>query len=358
MPVAGVSVRRAPYGTLPDGQAVEIFTIANRRGLVLRAITYGCIIVSLESPDREGSRADVVLGFASLADYLRNPLFFGAVIGRYANRIAHGRFTLDGLTYQVTTNLGAHHLHGGARGFDKVVWQGEPFQDDRGAGVAFSHTSPDGDEGFPGSVAVRVTYTLTEHDALVVDYAATSDRATPMNLTQHSYFNLAGEGTGDVLDHRLAIDADFYTPTDADLIPTGARAPVAGTPLDFRQATAIGERIDRDDPALRHCRGYDHNFVLRRTGPGLVHAARLVEPTSGRTLDVSTTEPGLQVYSGDALDGTFVGKSGRPYRRRGGVALETQHFPDSPNHPDFPSTIVRPGQPYRSQTVFAFGVTR
>jgi len=354
------NVRRAPFGALPDGQVVEAFTLVNAHGILLRAITYGGIIVSLETPARDGSRADIVLGFDSLAGYLPNSSYFGAIIGRVANRIARGRFTLDGTTYQLATNNGTNHLHGGVRGFDQVVWRGTPFRSDDGVGVVLAHTSPDGDEGYPGTLQTRVTYTLTVRNELVVDYAATSDRATPVNLTQHSYFNLAGEGSRDILDHLLAVDADAYTPVDATLIPTGERAPVAGTPFDFRTATAIGARINRDDPQLRHGGGYDHNFVLNRAGKdgGLAHAARLVEPASGRTLDISTTEPGLQVYSGNGLDGSLMGKAGHAYRHRCGLALETQHFPDSPNQPGFPSTILRPGQEYRSRTVFAFGVTQ
>jgi aldose 1-epimerase len=350
---------REVFGTLPDGRSVEAFTLVNAHGLELRAITYGGIIVSLKTPDRDGRMADIVLGFDTLAGYLTNAPYFGAIVGRYANRIARGRFTLDGTTYQLATNNGPNHLHGGVRGFDKVLWRGAPFHDDNGVGVALTHTSPDGDEGYPGSLTMRVAYTLTDRDTLVVDYAASTDRATPVNLTQHSYFNLAGGGVRDVLDHSLGIDADAYTPVDATLIPTGALAPVAGTPLDFRTPVAIGARIDRDDPQLRHGGGYDHNYVLRGgPGGGLAHAARLVEPTSGRTLDLYTTEPGLQLYSGNGLDGRLVGKGGQAYRRRFGVALETQHFPDSPNQPSFPSTILRPGSEYRSRTVFAFGVTR
>jgi len=355
-------VRRAPFGALPppDGRTVEAFTLVNAHGIELRAITYGGIIVSLKTPDRAGSQADIVLGFDSLAGYLPNASYFGAIVGRYANRIARGRFTLDATTYQLATNNGTNHLHGGVRGFDQAIWQGSPFRNDDGVGVVLTHTSPDGDEGFPGTLQAQVTYTLTRGDELIVDYAATSDRPTPVNLTQHSYFNLAGAGSRDILDHRLTIDADAYTPVDATLIPTGERTPVAGTPFDFRKPTAIGARIEADHPQLRYGGGYDHNFVLNGAGKdgGLVHAARLVEPASGRTLDVSTTEPGLQVYSGNGLDGSLRGKGGHAYTHRSGLALETQHFPDSPNQPDFPSTILRPGQEYRSRTVFAFGVSR
>jgi aldose 1-epimerase len=296
-------------------------------------MTYGGIIVSLRVPDRAGNLGDVVLGYESLAGYLNNPAYFGAIIGRYANRIAKGRFTLDATTYQLAANNGPNHLHGGIKGFDKVVWQAQPISSAGGEGVAFSHTSPDGDEGYPGTLAVHVHYRLTNRDELVVDYEATTDAPTPVNLTQHSYFNLAGAGSGDVRGHELMIAADLYTPVDAGLIPTGAIAPLAGTAFDFRIPRAIG---DED---------YDVNFVLRAGGggePGPVHAAHVAEPTTGRTLDVFTTEPGAQLYTG----------------RRSGFCLETQHYPDSPNQPRFPSTILRPGQRYRSRTVFAFGVQR
>src|SRR5574341_2279288 len=290
------SVTRAPFGTLPDGRAVEAFTLTNAHGLEVRAITYGGIIVSLRAPDRAGHLDDVVLGYDSLDGYLRSSPYFGAIVGRYGNRIAGGRFKLDGRTYKLARNNGPNHLHGGIHGFDKVVWQGEPFQSDSGVGVVFSHTSPDKDEGYPGTLAVRVSYTLTGANELIVDYHATTDKATPVNLTQHSYFNLGGRAAGDVLGHQLLINADRYTPVDATLIPTGALAPVAGTPFDFRTPTTIGARIEQPDEQLRNGKGYDHNFVLNRggRGAGLVHAARVEEPTSGRTLDVYTTEPGMQ----------------------------------------------------------------
>ena len=286
-------------------------------------MTYGGTIVSLRLADRAGNLDDVVLGFDSLDGYLKSSAYFGAIVGRYANRIGNGLFTLDGETYRLARNEGPHHLHGGAKGFDKVVWHAEPVRASDGEGVVFSHTSPNGDEGYPGTLTARVQYLLTDRNALVVDYEATSDAPTPVSLTQHSYFNLAGAGSGDIRGHELMIDADSYTPVDAGLIPTGAIAPVEGTSFDFRAARGMG---DED---------YDINFVLR---PG--HAARVVEPTTGRTLDVFTTEPGLQLYTG----------------QRSGFCLETQHHPDSPNQPRFPSTILRPGERYRSRTVFAFGI--
>ncbi|HUG53682.1 MAG TPA: aldose epimerase family protein, partial [Vicinamibacteria bacterium] len=278
--------------------------------------------------------------------------FFGVVVGRYANRIAHARFTLDGRTHALTPNEPPHHLHGGLRGLHKAVWRGEASGE---AAVTFRCSSPDGDEGYPGNLEASVTYTLTGAGEVVIDYEATSDRPTPVNLSQHSYFNLAGEGRGDVLGHRLVIDADHFTPVDATMIPTGEIAPVAGTPFDFRVPAAVGARIDEDHEQLRRGLGYDHNFVLRRGGPGLARAARVADPASRRWMEVHTTEPGVQLYSGNRLDGV-VGKSGHAYSPRTGFCLETQHFPDSPNRPEFPSTILRPGEVYRSRTVWAFGV--
>ena len=353
----GARVTRTPFGTTPAGQAVDLFTLTNAHGMEVRAMTYGGIIVSLKVPDRTGRLGDVVLGYDSLAGYLRTTPYFGAIIGRYGNRIGHAQFTLDGATYHVPANDGANSLHGGTVGFDKVVWDGAPVVNDSGFGVTFTHLSPDGDQGYPGRLDARVTYTLTNRDELVVEYQATTGKATPVNLTQHSYFNLAGDGSGDVLRQVLWIDAGRFTPVDSTLIPTGVLAPVAGTAFDFTTPTAIGARIAQDDEQLRRGRGYDHNFVLNRTGPGLVHAARAVDPGSGRTLDVYTTEPGVQFYTGNFLDGSITGKGGHVYGHRNAFCLETQHFPDSPNQPAFPSTILRPGQEYRSRTVFVFGVT-
>ena len=346
----------APFGQMPDGQRVELYTLTNSRGMQVRAITYGAIIQAIRVPDTSGRVADVALGFDSLQGYLTDSPYFGAIVGRYANRIARGRFTLGGRTYRLATNNGPNHLHGGLKGYDKVVWRGESFQRGDTVGVKFEHTSPDGDEGYPGTVQVAVTYTLTPGNELIVEYGASADRPTPLNLSQHSYFNLAGEGSGDILKHELTIDADRYTPVNSTLIPTGALARVANTPFDFRRATAIGARIGKNDPQITYGKGYDHNFVLNRTGPGLQHAVHVLHPKTGRTLDISTTEPGLQFYSGNFLDGTIKGKAGHVYTHRSALVLETQHFPDSPNHPAFPSTILRPGKDYRSRTVFAFGV--
>jgi aldose 1-epimerase len=357
-PAAGKpGVQRAPFGRLPDGRAVEQFTLTNAGGVEVRAIPYGAIITAVRVPDRDGRLDDVVFGFDSMPGYLVNEPYFGAVVGRYANRIAAGRFTLEGKEYRLARNNGPNSLHGGLRGFDKVLWTGEPFEADSGVGVSFRYTSPDGEEGYPGTLAVRVSYTLTPRNELVVDYEASTDKATPVNLSQHTYWNLHGGGQGDILDHQLTLDAAAFTPVDSTLIPTGELAPVAGTPFDFRAPTAIGARIDQSHTQLRYGLGYDHNWVLDRGGrAGLVHAARVVDPTSGRTLDVSTTEPGIQFYSGNVLDGTITGKGGRVYGRRSALALETQHFPDSPNQPHFPSNIVRPGDIYRSTTVWRCGV--
>jgi len=354
------------FGRMPDGATVDLFTLTNAHGIEVRVITYGAVIVSIKTPDRNGRFDDVVTGFDTLEDYLTRSRFFGAVAGRYANRIANARFTLDGTTYELAANNGKNHLHGGRRGFDKVVWKGSPFERRRGAGapgledgnvgVVLTHVSPDGDEGYPGRLEVSVTYTLTPRDELIVDYGATTDKATPINLTNHSYFNLAGDGSGTILQHVVSIDADRYTPTDETQIPTGALAQVAGTPFDFRAPSAVGARIDADDEQIRRAGGYDHNFVLN--GSGLRHAARVVDPSSGRTMDVATDQPGLQFYTGNRLDGSAAGKSGHVYARRTAMCFETQHFPDSPNHANFPSTILRPGRRFRSRTVFTFGVTR
>jgi len=331
-------------------------TLKSAGGMEVRAIPYGGIITSIRVPDRDGRFDDVVLGYDDPGSYMTNNApYMGAIIGRYCNRIAKGMFTLDGQPYRLATNNGPNHLHGGNKGFDKMVWQAEEFRNAYGAGVIFRYSSPDGEEGFPGTVRAQVTYTLNDRNELIVDYLASSDKATPLNLTQHSYFNLTGAAR-DVLDHEVTINADRYTPVDPTLIPTGAMAPVDGTPFDFRKPVTIGSRITQEDQQLRNGKGYDHNFVLNRQGEGLVHAARVYEPSTGRVLDVSTTEPGVQFYSGNFLDGSIKGKSGRLYQQHFGFCLETQHFPDSPNQPQFPSTILRPGTEFRSRTVFAFSV--
>jgi aldose 1-epimerase len=353
---AAATIMRAPFGALPGGEQVELFTLKNAKGVEVRAMTYGGIILSLRVPDRKGQLDDVVLGYDTAAEYATNKTtYFGAIVGRYANRIAKGRFTLDGTAHQLTRNDGANHLHGGAKGFDRVIWRGEPFQDERGVGVVFTYVSRAGEEGYPGTLTARVTYTLNDGNELAFDYSASSDAPTIVNLSQHSYFNLAGQGTRDLLDHELQIASDRYTPVDETLIPTGELTPVDGTPFDFRTPTAIGARIAHADEQLRRGRGYDHNWVLTRAGDGLQPAARVVEKSTGRTMSIATTEPGIQFYSGNFLDGTITGKQGRVYRHRFGFCLETQHYPDSPNKPDFPSVALRPGQEYRSRTVLTFG---
>jgi aldose 1-epimerase len=349
-------VTRAPFGKLPDGTAIESFTLRNAHGIEVRAITYGAIIVSLRVPDRAGRFGDVVLGHDDLAGYVDKPAYFGALVGRYGNRIAKGRFTLDGKTYTLATNNGPNHLHGGVRGFDKVVWKADPPAAEA-TSVTFRYTSADGEEGYPGKLAAGVTYTLNDKDELTFEYFATTDKATPINLTQHSYFNLGVPGS-DILSHELTLEADRFTPVDATLIPTGELAPVSGTPFDFRKPTAIGARIAQDDEQLKRGGGYDHNFVISGAGEGLRRAVRLADPGSGRTMEILTTEPGVQFYTGNFLDGTIKGKGGVVYKYRSGLCLETQHFPDSPNQPSFPSTILRPGKEYRSKTVLVFGVSR
>jgi aldose 1-epimerase len=341
---------------MPDGTRVTRLTLANAKGMEVQAITYGVIIPSITVADREGRFDDVVVGHDNLEGYITKSRFFGAVAGRYANRIAGGRLTIDGTTYQLSLNNGPNHLHGGVKGFDKIVWDAAIVSDPRGPSVAFRHTTPDGHEGYPGTLAAQVVYTLTNDNELIVEYSATTDKPTIVNMTQHSYFNLAGDGSGDVCRHRITINADRYTPVDGNQIPTGELAPVEGTPFDLRQETTIGDRIDADHPQIKASLGFDHNFVLNRRGPGLELAARLVDPGTGRTMEVRTTEPGVQFYSGNKLDGSMSGKGGHVYRARTGLCLETQHFPDSPNKPHFPSTVLRPGEKYQSTTVFAFGL--
>jgi aldose 1-epimerase len=336
----------------------SFYLLENAHRMEVRVIPYGAIVTSIRVPDRDGRFDDVVLGYDSPESYtMNNGPYMGAIVGRYGNRIAKGLFTLDGQTYKLATNNGPNHLHGGVKGFDKVVWQADGFKNADNTGIVLRYTSRDGEEGYPGTLKAQVTYTLTDKNELIIDYLVTSDKATPVNLTHHSYFNLTG-ATRDVLDHEVTIDADRFTPVDATLIPTGVLAPVDGTPFDFRKPTTIGSRITQDDEQLRLGGGYDHNFVLTRQGDGLVHAARVHDPSTGRVLDVSTTEPGVQFYSGNFLDGSIQGKSGRSYGKRFGFCLETQHFPDSPNQPQFPSTILRPGMEYRSRTVYTFSADR
>jgi aldose 1-epimerase len=345
-------VKHKPFGRLSDGTAVDIYTLTNAHGIEARIMTYGAILVSLRLPDRKGKLEDVVLGFDDLAGYLGTHPYFGAIVGRYANRIAKGRFTLNGLTYALARNNNGNSLHGGLKGFDKVVWKAEPVRDAGAVGVKLTYLSKDMEEGYPGNLAVTVVYTLTDADELRISYEATTDKATPVNLTNHAYWNLAGQGQGDILGHELEIEADKYTAVDsaANLIPTGRILGVKGTPFDFTSPHAIGERIAQVEG------GYDHNFVLRSGGGKMALAARVIEPVSGRVLEISTDQPGIQLYSGNFLDGTVKGKGGVAYQKHCGFCLETQHFPDSPNHPDFPSTILEPGKKYATVTVHKFSV--
>lgn len=353
------TVKRQPFGTAA-GSSVEMFTLTNKNGIEVKAITYGGIITSIKTPDRSGAMGDIVLGFDSIDGYLAGHPFFGALVGRYGNRIAKGRFTIDGVDYKLATNNGPNHLHGGVKGFDKKIWKAEILPAKAGqSGIAFTYTSADGEEGYPGTLDVKVTYTLSDSNQLLVEYDASTDKSTHVNLTQHSYFNLAGEGNGDILGHELTIDADRYTPVDATLIPTGEIASVQGTPFDFRKSTAIGARIDAANAQIKNGQGYDHNWVFTRTSTtGMQRAARVYEPKSGRTLEVSTTEPGMQFYAGNFLDGKLVGKSGKPYGRRSGFCLETQHYPDTPHHKNFPTTLLTPNQRYYTKTAFTFGVQK
>ena len=350
------TVVRAPFGVLPSGDSVQVFTLTNLNGVEMRVMNYGGIVISLRTPDRNGALGDIVLGYDNIDGYVKATPYFGALVGRYANRIAKGTFMLDSARYSLAVNNGANALHGGLKGFDKVMWRAETTQDSTGVGVVLRYTSNEGEEGYPGTLTVQVTYTLTNRNQFAIDYLATSDKATPVNLTQHSYFNLAGDGAGDVLAHVVSLNADTFTPVDSTLIPTGLLQPVKGTPFDLRAPVAIGAHINESDAQLKIAGGYDHNFVINRTGAGVTLAARVVEPTSGRTLDVATTEPGLQFYTGNFLDGSNIGKGGHVYLKRNGFCLESQHFPDSPNQSTFPSTILRPGAEYRSRTVYTFGV--
>ncbi len=356
-PGGGTAARidKEPFGTTAGGQQVDRYTLTNGRVRV-RILTLGGILQTIETPDRHGRPTNVTLGFSTLAPYETNSPYFGALIGRYGNRIANGTFTLDDVTYHLPINNPPNSLHGGDIGFNKKVWAATPIPGRDTVGLRLTLTSPDGDQGYPGTLRVQVVYTLDAHGAIRIDYRATTDKATVVNLTNHAYFNLAGEGTSAIYDHKLYLNASRYTPVDPTLIPTGALDPVAGTPMDFTRPTAIGARIRDGFSQLLIGRGYDHNYVLDRHGSGLSLAARVSEPTSGRTLTIYTDQPGIQFYSGNFLDGTLVGTSGRMYRQGDGFALETQHFPDSPNHPNFPSTVLRPGQVYQTSTVYQFGV--
>ena len=354
-----LSVHKTAYGKLPDGRVIDAYTMRNRNHVIAQVITWGATLTNVGSPDKTGHFDDIVLGFDSLPGWLNNGPYFGVIVGRYGNRIARGKFALNGQNYTLAVNNAPNALHGGLKGFDKQVWSALPLQSDTAVGVELTYVSKDGEEGYPGTLTAKVTYMLNDRNELSIDYQATTDKATPVNLTNHTYWNLRGEGNGDILSHVLTIDADSMTPVDSTLIPTGQITPVAGTPFDFRTPTAIGARVDQDEPQIKNGHGYDHNLVLNNGASGtLHHAARLTDPQSGRTLDIATTEPGVQYYSGNFLDGTVTGKNGHKYARRSGVAMETQHYPDSPNKPNFPSTILEPGKTYKSRTVFTLGVVK
>jgi aldose 1-epimerase len=351
-----IAERHADFGKTPEGVPVQIYTLTNKHGLEARITNYGGIVVSLRTPDRHGEMADVVLGFDSLEGYLTSPSpYFGALIGRYGNRIAHARFALNGVEHKLAANNGENSLHGGARGFNKVVWTPRELSD---GGLDLTYLSKDGEEGYPGNLRVTVTYHLTDSNALQIEYAASTDKDTVLNLTNHSYFNLKGEGAGDILGHSVTLNADRYTPVDGGLIPLGELRAVNGTPFDFRKSTPIGARIEQNDEQLKLGKGYDHNWVLNKSGNSLSLAARVEEPSSGRVLEVHTTEPGVQFYTGNFLDGSVKGKGGKVYGHRSGFCLETQHFPDSPNQSQFPSTVLRPGQRFNSTTVYRFSAKK
>ena len=349
------SVTKESFGKTADGESVDLYTLKNVHGVEAKITNYGGIVVSLKVPDRNGKFDDVVLGFNDLDSYLKGHPYFGAIIGRYGNRIAKGRFTLNGVEYKLAVNNGENHLHGGIKAFDKVVWTGKESKTSAGPAVTLTYLSKDGEEGYPGNLNVTVVYTLTNNNELKITYSATTDKDTVINLTHHSYFNLAGEGNGDILNHRVLINATRFLPTDAGSIPTGELRQVAGTPFDFRKLTAIGARINQDEEQLKLGNGYDHTWVLESRPGGNLHlTARAFEPTSGRRLEMWTTEPGMQFYTGNFLDGTLTGKSGKIYQRRYGFCFETQHYPDSPNHPAFPTTTLKKGATYRSITVYRF----
>lgn len=349
-------IAKKPFGTTTDGKAVSLFTLTNRNGIEMQVINYGCIVVSLKTPDKNGNMEDIVLGFETLEQYVAESPFFGALIGRYGNRIAKGEFTLDGETYSLAINNPPNHLHGGIKSFDKVVWDVKEVLSDEGPALVFHYVSIDGEEGYPGTVYVKVQYTLTNENEFKINIEATTDKKTVINVCQHSYFNLVGNATRDVLDHEVYINADRFVVIDETSIPTGELRSVANTSFDFREPTAVGKHIHDDAEQIRHGNGYDHTFVFNEdVQKENALAASLYEPITGRTLEVFTQEPGVQFYTGNFLKG-YKGKRGAIYHKRYGLCLETQHFPDSPNRPEFPSVILKPGDVYKTQTVYRFGV--
>lgn len=351
--MSGPAISKAPFGKTSDGHPVDIYTLRNRGGMEARIMTYGGIVVSLKTPDKSGKFDDIVLGYDHLEAYIKRSPFFGALVGRYGNRIANGKFSLNGKTYSLAVNSnGVNHIHGGLKGFDKVVWTANPLETSNGPALQLHYLSKDGEEGFPGNLSVTAIYTVTQDNALRLDFEATTDKDTICNLTHHSYFNL--RGAGDVLDYLVQIHAGRFTPVDANLIPTGELRPVSGTPFDFLKPAAIGDRINSDDAQIRFARGYDHNWVFDKPPGRLGVAARVVDKVSGRSMEVSTTEPGMQFYTGNFLDGTIIGKNGQAYQRRHAFCMEPQHFPDSPNHPNFPSVELKPGQVYKNTIIYKF----
>ena len=354
---ANSGISKKPFGKMPDGRTIDLYTLTNNHGMRVAITNYGGIVVSIVVPDRNGKPGDVVLGFDNLEGYLGKEPYFGALVGRYGNRIGNSRFKLDGAEHKLPANDGPNSLHGGLKGFDKRVWTAREIRGEHPA-LELTYLSKDGEEGYPGNLSVKIVYSLAEDNALRIDYSATTDKDTVLNLTNHSYFNLAGEGKGDILKQEIMINSDRFTPIDGTLITTGELRTVAGTPFDFRKPAAIGSRIDADDEQIKFGKGYDHNFVLNRSGAGPSLAARVADPGSGRVLEVLTTQPGLQFYTGNFLDGSIHGKGGKAYGRRSAFCQETQHFPDSPNKPSFPSTELKPGQTYRQSTVFRFSTSK
>ncbi len=354
MNAAEPSITSKPFGTTTNGVKAELFTLTNAKGASATISTYGGIVTKLMMPDRSGKLEDVVLGFDKLSSYEKKSPYFGALIGRYGNRIAKGEFKLDGETYHLATNDHGQALHGGLKGFDKVVWQATPIETKQGPSLKLTYTSKDGEEGYPGTLSVTATYTLTNKNELKLEFTATTDKDTIANLTHHSYFNLAGQGNGDILNHLMTIKASKFTPINKVLITTGELAPVKGTPFDFRKATAIGARINQENEQLKFAGGYDHNWVASKPAGHLGVVAKVEEPKSGRVMEVLSTEPGVQFYSGNFLDGTLVGKEGKVYPFRSGLCLEPQHYPDTPNHPNFPSVELKPGQVYKNTIIYRF----
>jgi aldose 1-epimerase len=349
-----LKIEKSPFGTV-DGKAVDLYTLTNAQGVEMKVTNYGGIVTSLKVPDRTGAMGDIVLGFNDVESYVKGSPYFGCIVGRYGNRIGAAEFPLGGKEYALAKNNGPNNLHGGVNGFDKQVWDAKEIKGKTSVGVAFTYVSKDGEEGFPGTLTATVTYTLTNASEFKIDYKATTDKPTICNLTHHSYFNLSGEGSGDILGTEVVLNCSNYTPVDSTLITTGEIVDVKGTPFDFLKATAIGARINEDNEQLKFGKGYDHNWVIDRKGQrGLVLAATAYDPKSGRAMDVLTTEPGIQMYVGNFLDGTLVGKSGKPYIHRSGFCLETQHYPDSPNKPQWPSVVLKPGQTYTTTTVYRF----